>query len=235
MSIDLQLLNKKIFIHIPKNAGMTIRKSEVIRSKILLAGPALHKSPEYTRQVKQTMDNNGDHHGFEHARWQDLNTSFTSPLDSFAIVRNPWDRVISRYFFAQKVTLVEKKDDAPIGKYKIDSLEHFLEDRHVWGNKPFMWHRAIRGWYPAYDYVTSNNILKCDIMRFENLNEDLCAYFRIPKMSRARNVTGLNKGSYRDLYNNKTIQIVADWYKKDIDFWGYDFDTGPTKKYWNKS
>ena len=23
----------------------------------------------------------------------------------------------------------------------------------------------------------------------------------------------------------KTIQIIADWYKKDIDYWGFDFDT----------
>jgi hypothetical protein len=52
-------------------------------------------------------------------------------------------------------------------------------------------------------------------------------------MSKARNVTALNNGSYRDIYTPETIQIVADWYKKDIDTWGYDFDTGPTRNYWN--
>ena len=53
-------------------------------------------------------------------------------------------------------------------------------------------------------------------------------------MTGPRNVTGLNKGKYQDVYNKKTIQIVADWYKKDIDYWGYDFDSGPTKNYWNQ-
>ena len=52
-------------------------------------------------------------------------------------------------------------------------------------------------------------------------------------MSRALNVTALNSGTYRDIYTNETIQIIADWYKKDIETWGYDFDTGPTKNYWN--
>ena len=40
-------------------------------------------------------------------------------------MRNPWDRVVSRYFFAKKVIEVEKKE--PVGKHPIDSFESFLE------------------------------------------------------------------------------------------------------------
>jgi hypothetical protein len=99
-----------------------------------------------------------------------------------------------------------------------------------------MWHRAIRGWYPAWDHVSDSKGLKCQakIIRFENYNEDICKYFNIPQMSRARNVTALNKGSYMDLYTPETTQIVADWYRKDIDYWGYDFDSGPKRNYWNE-
>lgn len=226
-------LNKKIFIHIPKNAGMTIRRSPVLADKIIPAGPNIHKSKEYTLAVKRHMGSIGDHHGFEHARWKDLSSSYRNSYSAFAVVRNPWDRVVSRYFFAKKVIEVEKKE--PVGKHKIDSFEQFLEERHEWGNIEYMWHRAIRGWYPAYDYVTDDKgNIRCDIMRFENLNEDLCSYFNIASMSRARNVTALNPGSYKDLYNDSTIQIVADWYQKDIEAWGYDFDSGPTKNYWRQ-
>lgn len=28
------------------------------------------------------------------------------------------------------------------------------------------------------------------------------------------------------------IQIVADWYQKDIDYWGFDFDSSATKNYY---
>lgn len=42
-----------------------------------------------------------------------------------------------------------------------------------------------------------------------------------------------NRKPYMEFYNKERIQIVADWYKKDINFWGYDFNSGPTRNYWN--
>lgn len=221
---------KRIFIHIPKNAGMTIRRSPQLADKIIPASPSIHKSENYTKAVLEHMNSIGDHHGFEHARWRDLNPGVRMGYDAFAVVRNPWDRVVSRYFFAKKVIEVEKKE--PVGKHKIDSFEHFLEERFEWGEMKYMWHRAIRGWFNAYDYVTDKEgNIKCDMMRFENLNDDLCTYFKIPEMSRARNVTGLNE-DYKSIYTPETIQIVADWYQKDIETWGFDFDTGAQKNYW---
>ena len=215
----------KLFIHIPKNAGMTIRYSPMLKGKCAIAVPAIHKSEQYTHAVKNTMKKYGDEPGFEHARWRDINPTFTSKYRAFAIARNPWDRVVSRYFFAKKVIEVEKKVDPSYAD--VSSFEAFLEERHKWGEEDYMWHRAVRGWYNAYDHVSDeqgNN--KCEMLRFEHLNDDLCKYFNLASMSHARNVTGLNKGTYQDLYTPETIQIIADWYKKDIDYWGYDFDTG---------
>ena len=224
---------KKLFIHIPKCAGMTIRKSPVLAPYLVVATPDNHKSKEYTAGLHKAMRKSGDHHGNEHARWRDIKLSCRNLYRSFAVARNTWDRVVSRYFFAKKVIEVEKKE--PVGKHNIDSFEHFLEERFDWGGKEYYWHRAIRGWFPAVDHVCdTEGVLQCDMIRFEHLNDDLCAYFDIDEMSRARNVTDLNKGSYRDLYNDKTIQIVADWYKDDIEMWGYDFDTGATKNYWRQ-
>jgi hypothetical protein len=225
---------KKLFVHIPKCAGMTIRKSPVLEPYLVVATPNNHKSEEYTAGLHKAMRKSGDHHGNEHARWRDIKPSVRNLYDAFAVTRNPWDRVVSRYFFAKKVIEVEKK--VPVGFHNIDSFEHFLEERFDWGGKEYYWHRAIRGWFPAVDHVCdTSGTLVCDMMRFEHLNEDLCEYFDIPEMSRARNVTDLNKGTYQDLYNDKTIQIVADWYKEDIDMWGYDFDTGAQRNYWNEN
>ena len=215
----------KLFIHIPKNAGMTIRYSPMLKGKCAIAVPAIHKSEQYTHAVKNTMKKHGDEPGFEHARWRDINPTFTSKYRAFAIARNPWDRVVSRYFFAKKVIDVEKKVDPSYAD--VSSFEAFLEERHKWGSEEYMWHRAVRGWYPAYDHVSDEQgNCKCEMLRFEHLNDDLCKYFNLASMSHARNVTGLNKGTYQDLYTPETIQIIADWYQKDIDYWGYDFDTG---------
>lgn len=218
-----------LFIHIPKNAGLTVRRSPLLRGRIALAN--MHINPDYTKRLKIKMDSLNDHHGNEHSRLIDVHPKLRE-LQPFAIVRNPWDRVVSRYFFARKVIFVEKKQ--PASYADVRTFESFLEERHKWKDQEFLWHRAVRGWYPAYDYVQDEKgINRCDIIRFEHLNEDLCKYFNLYSMSEARNVTGLNRGTYKDLYNSKTIQIIADWYKKDIDYWGYDFDTGPTRNYWN--
>jgi hypothetical protein len=218
----------KLFIHIPKNAGMTIRRSPMLNNRIMLAGSNIHKSPEYSQAVLDKMNSLGDHHGFEHARWRDVHPSIRDRNNAFAVIRNPWDRVVSRYFFAKKVIEVEKKVSKQYAD--VSSFEAFLEERHKWGNEKYMWHRAVRGWFPAFDHVSDDSgRVRCDIIRFENLNTDLCRYFNLVEMSAARNVTAINKGTYRDVYTDKTIQIVADWYKKDIEHWGYDFDSGPTR------
>lgn len=218
----------KLFIHIPKNAGMTIRRSPMLNNRIMLAGSNIHKSPEYSQAVLDKMNSLGDHHGFEHARWRDVHPSIRDRNNAFAVIRNPWDRVVSRYFFAKKVIEVEKKVSKEYAD--VSSFEAFLEERHKWGSEKYMWHRAVRGWYPAFDHVSDDSgRVRCDIIRFENLNNDLCEYFNIAEMSKARNVTAINSGTYRDVYTPETIQVVADWYKKDIEHWGYDFDTGPTR------
>lgn len=223
--------SRKLFIHIPKNAGMTIRHSPLLQDKIITAGPPNHKNASYTNSVQRKMESLGDHHGFEHARFRDLHMG-AQMYQSFAVVRNPWDRVVSRFFFAKKVIEVEKKVRPEYAD--VSSFEAFLEERHKWGSEDYMWHRAVRGWYPAFDHVSDDNgRVRCDIIRFENLNDDLIKYFDLKEMSRARNVTALNKGSYRDVYTDATIQIVADWYAKDIEHWGYDFASGPTRNYWN--
>ena len=219
---------KKIFIHIPKAAGMSIRRSNQLAGRIVTINKDRLVNNIYANGLKAKMDSIGDHHGFEHARYIDVNSLTREKFEAFAVIRNPWDRVASRYYFAKQVIEVEKKYDS--GKHQINSFEEFLEERHIWGNQKYMWHRAIRGWYPCYDYVVDENSnISVDILRFENLNEDLCRYFGLKNMDKKRNVTAARSKKTSELYNDKTIQIDADWYKKDIDMFGYDFDCAPSK------
>ena len=227
----------KLFVHIPKNGGMTIRKNQFFRGKILLASKGRHVSDEYTDELLRTMDAQGDHHGNEHARWRDWSEPLREAYQAFAIVRNPWTRTVSRYLFAKKVIEVEKK--VPRTYADVSSFKAFLEERHKWGDVPYMWHRAVRGWFPQYDYVTYEDELKCDILRLESLEEDITKYFKIPWNAnfnlKSRNVTEMTDKSYLSFYDDDTIQIVADWYKKDIDFFGFDVDSSAKKNIWNRN
>ena len=231
---------RKLFIHIPKNGGMTIRKNPDIRRKVLLAGPDNHKSRTYTQGLEEKMSQTKDHQGYEHARWRDWKQDLKETHQAVAIIRNPWDRVCSRYMFAKKIQFHEGTQ--PTNYADVSSFEAFLEERHKWGGQEYMWHRAVRGWYPAFDHVSDeegNN--RCHILRFENYNEDVKLYFGLLANPEPRNVTRVpnDEGhtgygtSYKDIYTEETIQIVADWYQKDIDYWGFDFDTSATRNYWN--
>ena len=108
------------------------------------------------------------------------------------------------------------------------NFDEFLEDRHRWGSEPFYWHRAVRGWYEQLDYVVDEGgNIACDILRTELLTSELTRYFgRAP--DRRHNVT-LGAQPYRMLYNARQIQIVADWYSRDIEVFGFDFHTTATR------
>jgi hypothetical protein len=210
---------EKLLIHIPKNAGTTFQRPEFI-GKIKLQSWSGHR----------------------HWRYVDRSKSFMDKFDTVAIVRNPWDRVVSRYFYAKKV-IYEIEESFYYGYHNyvdLTSFEAFVEQRHLWG-KPMkpkdlssVHHLcSIRSWSPSFDFVVEDDgEVRSDILRFENFDEDINSYFGFTSNVEPMNVTE-NRCLCRDIYTPETIQIVADWYKQDIDHWGYDFDTGPTRNYWN--
>lgn len=219
---------KRLFVHIPKNGGMTIRKG--IPGKILVADPQFHVSGQYTSELYETMAEHGEHHGAQHARWRDFREDLRNTRRAFAIVRNPWDRTVSRYTFS---CVAEGKDY---------TFREFLEERHEYGGKPYFWHRAIRGWYPQVDYVTDEGgKLQCDILRFGT--DDVLNYFELKKPLDVRNVSNgqaigsviKNRKDYRDFYGPDEFEIVRDWYHKDIEFFGFTFEGGASRNLWLNS
>jgi hypothetical protein len=118
-------------------------------------------------------------------------------------------------------------------QYKRWTFEEFLDTRHQDGGRRFFWHRAIRCWYPAMEHITDEEgNVRCDILRTEHLDSEGPKFLDVPSFPRRRNVSRPNENYqnyYKTFYNDKTIQIVADWYKADVDYFGFDFDTPATK------
>ncbi|WP_127113658.1 hypothetical protein [Shimia sediminis] len=213
------------FIHIPKNAGMTYRNSREMRRRVLFSDPFFHVSKKYTQELFRVMAENGHHHGSQHARLRDINPKVRNSLTSVSIVRNPWSRAYSRFTFRYKYLEREGHDV----DYSREAFEAFLEERHEFANRPFYWHRAIHGWYPQLDYIVDDTgNLACDVLRQEHLRDETLAYFGDIEI-RDRNRSGLKAPPYHEIYTQETIQIVADWYKADVDAFGFDFDT-PAQK-----
>ncbi|WP_306461210.1 hypothetical protein [Shimia sediminis] len=160
---------------------------------------------------------------------RDIKTDVRARLQPVAIVRNPWARTVSRFRFAKMAA----EKGSPWAGTPPDSFEAFLENRHVDGGRPYFWHRAIRGWYPQVDYVTDESgAIAADVLRQEEMDHDVPAYFGLDQPIARRNVTTGAKSNWQSYYTPSTIQIVADWYASDIDTFGFDFDTGATRNYW---
>ena len=133
-----------------------------------------------------------------------------------------------------------------ISKFSRTTFEEFIEERFKYQDKEFYWHRAVRGWYPQKDHVTDEQgNIKCDVLRFEHLNDDLKEYFNLPKDQVIKSSNNFHRGNtdpewakwdidYKTLYNDTTIQIIADWYKEDIEMFGFDYDTTATKNIWEQ-
>lgn len=210
----------RLFIHIPKNGGMSVRRG--MSGRIVLA-ERRNLPPDYADRLLQTMSAAGEHHGFEHARWRDVRQDVRKKHQAFAIVRNPWSRCVSRYTFAKVAG--DRSGDK--------TFREFLDERHEYGGREFYWHRAIRGWYPQKDYVTDDGVLRCDVLRLES--DDVQRYLGLNKPMQRRGVSNTKGHDYRTFYGNEEYDIVADWYKDDIEYFGFDFDTPATRHLWTLS
>ena len=218
---------KKIFVHIPKNGGTSLRhRTSPVQGRIIQSHQTTTVDIPFTELERKQLTITGDHPGYYHRRWRDFKPKIIKNHQAFAIIRNPWSRLVSRYTFAMKKKPLPVRPDN-------QSFEEFLEERNTWGNVPYLWCRAVRGWYQQLEYVTdTNGNIQCDILRFEHLNEDVTKYFGLNTEVPVINSSD-NKKPYQDYYTETTQQLVADWYAQDIDFFGFTFNGSATKHIWN--
>ena len=110
------------------------------------------------------------------------------------------------------------------------TFRNFLSERHKYGGRPFYWHRAIHGWYPQVDYVTDESgALQCDVLRLEHFEDDARAYLGLKDPIRVRNISNTEHKDYRTFYDSESFQIVAEWYRRDIEFFGFTFEGAAVK------
>jgi len=136
----------------------------------------------------------------------------------FAVIRNPWDRVVSQYKFRTK-TNKSNMEENPIS-FKEWVTKVFKEnDPYYFGKRPQMY-------IPQVDWL-KNKDGKIDIdkiIRFENLNQEfkiVADHLGINNTLPHLNAT--KKANYHDFYDEETKDIVSNWFREDIETFNYNF------------
>lgn len=158
-------------------------------------------------------------------------------LPRFAVVRNPWDRLVSAWSFARRgFSLVEPQSvdadrGAPRirirgeGQYRVAEFETFERFVREWLDGRDL-HGLDGVFRPQVNYVQdATGATPLDFLgRFEQL--DLAAAWLAEKTDRPFDLPRLNaseRGAYRQHYAGNLANLVGDIYAADIGAFGYDF------------
>ena len=126
----------------------------------------------------------------------------------FAVVRNPWDRVVSMWA-------------ARSWHQDLHALDHYNMLKFVQQLRPhpnencgsLHYHEILD---QPLDYV----------LRFEHLQQDLstmlCAC-SLPDVALSRAECGV-RGHYSNYYNDESVDLVRRLFRRDIELYGYDFE-----------
>jgi len=131
---------------------------------------------------------------------------------NIAFVRNPWARNVSMWSYSKQHS--KKKDFPTFTQY----CDFMYEDRN---NKKPRFSQVI-----PLSFFIGDNFDKLDFIGHqETLAEDVkfiadkygIPFKGLPRHNRSRH------GPWKELYNEKSKQIVYDVYKKDIEMFGFEF------------
>ena len=125
----------------------------------------------------------------------------------FCVVRNPWDRVISQYYWRQR-----HSDD-------LMSIDEFLESRHIGS--------LIRKGIGVYS--VGGQVVVDRICRYETLDSDLeevRQHLGLPdpiSLPRAKSTFRADRRHYSEVYTDSQKEKIRSIFKDEIDLLGYEF------------
>lgn len=206
---------KCIYVHIPKCAGNSIEYAfghDRNRKDILDIN-----EQTYTDISHNTATEIKEHHTNEE-QW--------SSYFKFAIVRNPFDRLVSSYNFVCEKTKYRKfRDNMP--------FKDFVFRKGVFGNT-FSPSIIIKKRdkccqrMPSHRYIydENDNLLVDYVGKFENLQKEwdfICKQLKVKLELGHHNECSPNNKHYRDYYDEETKRFVTEACKKDLEIFGYEY------------
>lgn len=202
---------KFIFVHISKTAGTSIRAA--------LEPYSIETPTGKWHSFLRRFDLPKSYHRYKFSRHaflseadQKMPNELYQSYFKFAVVRNPWDRLVSSYHshHGLKVELNAKR------KYQepVSFFEH-IEKQHKRNNFQLARITNLTGDLDL-DFTLRFENLETDV---EQLADKLGVDIQLPH----RNHSLREKGSYQDYYDQQSKDYVAKYWAKEIELLNYQF------------
>jgi len=208
-----------LFVHIAKTGGTSVRAA---------LAPLRWRDPFYIPQFIASRLSHATGHRIgsklpRHARIiaakEMLPQELFDKLFKFAFVRNPWDLQVSSWHHLKRERphLVEHLPD----------FESFIRWKLDLG-RPYQYHIDTSIELQT-DYLKDldGTILVDFIGKYENLLadfEEACRHIGIIPPSLPHKREAKDRTDYRTYYDSHTAGLISDYFKQDIDTFGYSFD-----------
>ena len=190
------LKDRCIFIHIPRCAGVSICKS-------LFGGLA-----------------------GGHLTIRDYQVAFSvnefKKFFKFTVVRNPWERIVSAFFFLKGGGMNDR--DRMWAEKNLAQFNDFNVFVREWLNE-----ETLMSYYhfrpQTHFFCVGKTPLVDLIIRYENLSHDFGLVSK--KIGRQVVLKRINKSNhldYRRIYDDLSVEKIANLYSLDIELLGYTFD-----------
>jgi hypothetical protein len=203
-----------VFIHIAKNGGTSLRK--------LLTGCSLPGRPRTawtnflaSLPVRQRPENIA-YPPHQNARWarRKLGPAFYDNAFSFAFVRNPYDRAVSRYEFIRQTPGHHQHK-----RFQKMGFAGFVKDEKM--RNLFKPRTQLSEVSDRAGRIIVTNIYR--IEAFEDGVRDICARLEIAPPDVALRQNTSQRSAYRDYFTPEIKKDFDKIYRCDVDAFGYRF------------
>ena len=210
---------KFLFVHIAKTGGTSIRASLKRERVTDIYQIPLFLCSRLSALSKHRLGIKFPRHAKIIAAKEMLPHELFEVLFKFAFVRNPWDLQVSSFHHIRR--------ERPQTMAHIENFSQFIH----WKMDP---HRAYQfivdtSMEKQSDYIVDlhGHVLTNFIGRYENLQEDfdtVCEKIGIKKRRLPHRRQAKERTDYRHYYSDELAEKVGQWFKRDIELFGYQFD-----------